>query len=143
MWKYKLNEVCDIACDLYIIKASFKSNIAIVWVNIWDSQNSMKAKLLINKSFNIGYHIATIKETNINSGISQCRNWWKWDHSIFVCYIYGFKYQKCNNPQKLEHYREMAWYCKINFKTNFPRLETKKEKPYTHLFKCINCKDEH
>jgi len=62
---------------------------------------------------------------------------------MFVCHIYGLKCQKCNSPQKLEHHREMAWCCKVNFKTNFPRLKTKKGEPYTYLFKCINCKDEH
>jgi len=34
----------------------------------------MKAKLLINKSFDIGHYITTIKETNINSSISQYRS---------------------------------------------------------------------
>ena len=37
----------------------------------------------------------------------------------------------------------MVWCYKANFKTNLPRLETKKEKPYSHLFKYINCKEEH
>ena len=35
------------------------------------------------------------------------------------------------------------WYYKANFKTNPPRLETKKEKPYIHSFKYVNCKDKH
>ena len=34
---------------------------------------------------------------------------------------------KCNSPHKFEHYRDMVWYCKINFKTNPLRLKTKKE----------------
>ena len=56
-----------------VIKASSKSNMATVWVNIWDSQNSTKAKNLINRSFNID-HIAMIKETNMNHYILQCKN---------------------------------------------------------------------
>ena len=31
----------------------------------------------------------------------------------------------------------MVWYCKANFKTNPPRLKTKKEEPYAHSFKYI------
>jgi len=47
--------------------------------------------------------------------------------------MHGSKCQKCNNLHKLEHYREIAWYYKTNFKINPPRLETKKEKPCTTL----------
>ena len=54
----------------FIIKPLIKSDIAIIWVNIWNSQNDMKAKCLINRCFNISYHIATIRKTNMNSGIS-------------------------------------------------------------------------
>jgi len=43
-----------------IIKASLKSDMAVIWIDIWDSQNSTKAKRLINKSFNVGQYIATI-----------------------------------------------------------------------------------
>ena len=53
------------------------------------------------------------------------------------------KCQKFNSLHKLEYYREIAWYCKANFKTNSFGLETKKEKPYTHSFRYINCKSDH
>jgi len=60
-----------------IIKASSKSDMAIIWFDIWDTQSSSKAKLLINHLFNLGQHIATVRVTNINLGISQCYNCWK------------------------------------------------------------------
>ena len=53
------------------------------------------------------------------------------------------KYIKYNRPHKVEHYREIAWCCKTNFKTNLPRLETKKGEPCPHSFKYVNCKDNH
>ena len=37
----------------------------------------------------------------------------------------------------------MAWCCKANPKTNLPRLKTKSDKPYSYVFKCINCKGKH
>ena len=49
-----------LALKPWIIKASPKSNIAMVWVNIWDSQSSSSAKNIINCCFNIGHFIATI-----------------------------------------------------------------------------------
>jgi len=41
----------DIVLTFYlcVIKASLKSNIAVVWIDIWNSQNSSKMKNLINK----------------------------------------------------------------------------------------------
>jgi len=57
-----------------IIKASLKSNMVIVWVDIWDFQNHTKAKLLINRYFNIEYYITTIRGTNMNPSILQCKN---------------------------------------------------------------------
>ena len=61
----------------------------------------------------------------------------------FACQVYGAKYVKCNSSHKIKYYREMIWCCKVNFKTNPSRLETKKEKPCLYSFKCINYKEEH
>ena len=41
----------------------------IVWIDIWNFQNGTKAKLLINRCFNVEYHIAMIRGTNMNLGI--------------------------------------------------------------------------
>ena len=57
-----------------IIKASPKSDIAIIWFDIWDTQNGSKAKLLINYSFNLDYHITTVRATNINPSVPQYHN---------------------------------------------------------------------
>ena len=43
-----------------IIKVSPKSNMLIIWIDIWDVQSGSKAKGLINRCFNIGRFIATI-----------------------------------------------------------------------------------
>jgi len=60
-----------------IIKVLPKSDIAVVWVDIWDSQSGSCAKNIINQQFNIGQFIATIRRTNMNSGVPQCKNCWK------------------------------------------------------------------
>ena len=43
-----------------VIKASPKSDMVVIWVDIWDSQSSSLAKNIINYCFNVGYFIATI-----------------------------------------------------------------------------------
>ena len=44
----------------YIVRVFPRSDMVIVWINIWDSQNGTKAKSLINRSFNIDCHVVTI-----------------------------------------------------------------------------------
>ena len=62
---------------LCIIKRFLKLDMTVIWVDIWNSQNSTKVKYLINKCFNISQQIATIRGTNMNSGIPQYPNCWK------------------------------------------------------------------
>ena len=107
-----------------IIKASPKSDMAIIWFDIWDSQSGSSAKLLINHSFNFSRYIATIKATNMNPGVPQCHNCWKWGHLTFSCRAHGSKCQKCSRPHKLEHHRDLAWCCKANPKLDPSCLET-------------------
>ena len=52
-----------------VIKVSPKSDMAIVWIDIWDIQSSHNAKMLINRCFNIGNYITTIRGANMNPGI--------------------------------------------------------------------------
>jgi len=139
----ELFENISLAAKPRIIRASPKSDIAIIWFDIWDTQNGSKAKLLINHSFNLGRHIATIRATNMNPGIPQCHNCWKWGHSTFSCRVHSSKCQKCSGPHKLEHHRDLAGCCKANPKLNPPCLETAKGLPCSHSFKCINCKGDH
>ena len=126
-----------------VIKVSPKSDMAIIWLDIWDVQSGKNAKLLINRCFNVGNYIATIRGASMNPGVPQYKNCWKWGHSTFSCRIQGAKCVKCNGPHKLEHHREFRWCCKANDKTNPPRLETKKGEPCPHSFKCSNCKGDH
>ena len=58
-----------LASKLQVIKVSPKSNISIIWIDIWDIESGSKAKCLINRCFNIGRYIITICEANINPGI--------------------------------------------------------------------------
>jgi len=108
MKQLELFEPMNLTAKPRVIKASPKSDMTIIWFNIWDSQNGSKAKLLINHSFNFGRYIATIRATNMNPGVPQCHNCWKWGHSTFSCHAHGSKCQKCNSPHKLEHHRDLA-----------------------------------
>ena len=60
-----------------VIKASSNSNLAVIWLDIWDSQSGSKVKSIINCHFNIGRFIATICGTSISPDVSQCKNCWK------------------------------------------------------------------
>ena len=133
----------DLASRPRIIKVSLKSDMAIIWINIWDTQNSFKAKSIINWHFNMGSFIATVYDANMNPGVLQCKKGWKWGHTVGVWHIQGSKCIKCNGPHQTVHHCHFTWCCKANKKTNPLRLETKKGNPCPHTFKCLNCKDDH
>ena len=97
-----------LASKPHIIKASPKSDMAMVWVDIWNSQSSSSAKNIINRCFNIGRFIATIKGTNINPGVPQCKNCWKWGHSTLSCHSHISRCTKCYGAHITEHHREKA-----------------------------------
>jgi len=126
-----------------IIKVLPKSDMAIIWLDVWDSQNGMNAKRLINCCFNIGKYIATICEANMNPGILQCKKCWKWGHLTYVCRVQKLKCVKCNRPHLTEHHKEFLWCYKANTKSNLPRLETKVGELCSYSLKCINCKEDH
>jgi len=126
-----------------IIKISPKSDMAIIWIDIWDTQNGSNARKIINRHFNVGSFIATVRGANMNPGVPQCKDCWKWGHMAGVCCIQGAKCVKCNGPHLSINHRHFAWCCKANDKLNPPRLETKKGEPCPHSFKCLNCKGDH
>ena len=70
------NNMC-LASKPHVIKALPKSNMVIIWIDIWNAQSSSKAKTLINKRFNIRRFITTIRDANMNLDIPQCKNCWK------------------------------------------------------------------
>ena len=124
-----------------VIKASPKSDMAVVWVDIWDSQSGSLAKNIINRQFNIGRFIATVKGTNMNPGVLQCKNCWKWGHLTLSCCSHISRCAKCNGAHTTEHHREKAWCCMENKKVN--HSATKEGEPCPHVFKCMNCKGDY
>ena len=91
----------------------------------------------------MGSFIAMVYGANINPGVPQCKNCWKWKHIADVCCIQGAKCVKFNGPHQTVHHWHYTWCCKANEKTNLFRLEMKKGNLYPHMFKCLNCKGDH
>jgi len=130
-----------LASKPHVIKVSPKSNMAVVWVNIWDSQSSSSAKNIINHQFNIEQFVMTVYSTNMNPGIPQCKNCWKWEYSTLNCHSHISRCAKCYKAHMTEHHKEKVWCCMENKKAN--QMATKDSEPSPHIFKCMNCKGDH
>jgi len=52
-----------------VIKVSPKSDMSIIWIDIWNVQSRSKAKSLINQYFNVGRYITIIRGANMNPNI--------------------------------------------------------------------------
>ena len=68
------NDITLVICPR-VIRASPRSDMAIIWIDIWNSQSSTKAKSVINRYINVGQYIATIRGTNMNPDVFQYRNY--------------------------------------------------------------------
>ena len=124
-----------------IIKASLKSDMAVVWVDIWDSQSGSSAETIINHCFNIRQFIATVKGTNMNPDVLQCKNCWKWGYLTLSYCSHISRCTKCYGAHTTEHHREKAWCYMENKKAN--HSATKEGEPCPHVFKCMNCKGDY
>ena len=131
----------SLASKLCVIKVSPKLDKAVVWVDICDSQSGSCTKNIINWRFNIGRYIATICGTNMNPGISQCKNCWKWGYLTLSCRSHISRCTKCYRAHNTEHHREKAWCCMENKKLNC--AATNVGEPCSHVFKCVNCKEDY
>jgi len=56
-----------------VIKVSPKSNISIVWIDIWDVQSGSNAKMLINRCFNVGSVVATTRRNGTHSMLTSAK----------------------------------------------------------------------
>jgi len=65
---YIFNNI-KVASKPHIYKVLPKSDMAIIWIDIWDLQNGSSAKKIINRSFNVGSFIVSVRSANINPGI--------------------------------------------------------------------------
>jgi len=82
----KQNQIFDnivLMSKLCVIKVFPRLDMAIVWLDIWDIQSSSKTKGLINQYFYVMNYITTIREINMNLGVLQCKNCWKWSYVTF------------------------------------------------------------
>ena len=138
-YRFKQNQIFKLASRPKVIKVLPKSNMSIVWIDIWDYQSRSKAKCLINWCFNVGRYIVIIREANMNLNMLQCKNCWRWGHTIFSCRVQESKYVKYNELHKSENHCKFRWCCKVNEKLNPPHLKTKKGEPCPYLFKYSNC----
>jgi len=59
----------SLASQSRIIKVFPKSDMAIIWLDIWSSQSGMNTRDLINRCFNVSSFIVTVQGANINLGV--------------------------------------------------------------------------
>ena len=136
----KQNQIFDnifLASRPRVIKVSPKSDMLIVWIDVWDIQSGSNAKMLINRCFNVGRYIVTIRGANMNPGVPQYKNCWKWGHMTFSCKIQGSKCIKCNDPHKSENHCEFGWCCKANDKINPPKVGSEERGAMSSFFQVL------
>ena len=66
----------------------------------------------------VSIEVSYLPKSNMNPGISQCKNCWKWGHSTLSCHSHISRCAKCYGAHITEHHREKVWCCMDNKKAN-------------------------
>ena len=96
-----------LASKPHVIKTLPKSNMAVIWINIWDAQSGAKTKCLINRYFNISSYIAIVRGANMNPNISSIKIAGSED-TTFAYHAQSSRCVKYNELYKVEHHRHFT-----------------------------------
>jgi hypothetical protein len=120
-----------------VVRAKGSNDMAVVFVDVWDSKNGLRTKDLVNKVYHIGGKLIKLEYARQREFVPQCQNCWSWTHGTSRCRINHQRCAQCGQPHKTENHDLFATCCGA----------IKKTADYTgvcaHPLKCINCKGAH
>jgi hypothetical protein len=120
-----------------VVRSKGSNDMAIAFVDVWDSKNGIRTKELVNKVYHIGGKLIKLEYARQREFVPQCQNCWSWTHGTSRCRINHQRCARCGQPHKTENHDLFATCCGA----------VKKTADYTgvcaHPLKCINCKGSH
>jgi hypothetical protein len=120
-----------------VVRSKGSNDMAIAFVDVWDSKNGIRTKELVNKVYHIGGKLIKLEYARQREFVPQCQNCWSWTHGTSRCRINHQQCARCGQPHKTENHDLFATCCGA----------VKKTADYTgkckHPLKCVNCKGTH
>jgi hypothetical protein len=120
-----------------VVRSKGSNDMAIAFVDVWDSKHGIRTKELVNKVYHIGGKLIKLEYARQREFMPQCQNCWSWTHGTSRCCINHQRCTRCGQPHKTENHDLFTTCCGA----------VKKTADYTgkceHPLKCVNCKGAH
>jgi hypothetical protein len=121
-----------------VIKSKGSNDMAVIFLDVWDSQNGINTKDVVNKVYHIGGKLIRIEYACPREFVPQCQKCWAWNHGTKACRLNHYRCPKCNGGHKEENHNMFAECCGEERKKNNGIISN-----CTHDPKCRNCGDIH
>jgi hypothetical protein len=120
-----------------VIKSKGSNDMAVVFLDVWDSQNGINMKDVVNKMYHICGKLVRIEYARPREFVPQCQKCWAWTHGTKACCLNHYRCPKCNGGHREENHNMFAECCSEERKINGFISNC------THTSKCRNCGDNH
>jgi hypothetical protein len=75
----------ECVCNPAVIRSKGSNDMAVVFMDIWDSQNGINLRNLVNKVYHIGGKLIKVEYVRPREFVLQCQKCWKWNHGTKAC----------------------------------------------------------
>jgi hypothetical protein len=120
-----------------VVRSKGSNNMAVVFMDIWDSQNGINSRDLVNKVYHIGGKLIKVEYARPREFVPQCQRCWNWNHGMKVCRLNHIKCARCGAGHQIKNHNHYATCCSEIGKQTDNRVEC------AHKIRCLNCKGEH
>ncbi|KAF7760454.1 hypothetical protein Agabi119p4_11130 [Agaricus bisporus var. burnettii] len=70
-----------------VVKSKGSNDMAVAFMDVWDSKSGIRTKNLVNKVYHIGGKLIKVEYAKQREFVPQCQKCWKWDHGTSRCRI--------------------------------------------------------
>jgi hypothetical protein len=124
-------------CTPRVIRSKGSNDMAVVFMDVWDSQNGFNTSNIVNKMYHLGGKLIHIEYARPREFVPQCQKCWLWTHSTKGCRINHQKCARCHGGHQTENHNMYGYCC------NEERKKLGHPVKCEHKARCVNCKGEH
>jgi hypothetical protein len=94
-----------------VIRSKGSNDMAVVFMDIWDSQNGINSRNLVNKVYHIGGKLIRVEYARPREFVLQCQKCWKWNHGTKACRLNHVKCARCGAGHRVENHNQHSTCC--------------------------------
>ncbi|EKM76152.1 hypothetical protein AGABI1DRAFT_15636, partial [Agaricus bisporus var. burnettii JB137-S8] len=121
-----------------VVRSKGSNDMAVVFMDVWDSKKGICTKNLVNKVYHIGGKLIKVEYAKQREFVPQCQKCWRWDHGTSRCRINHQRCARCGQGHMTINHDEFSTCCgaiRKEKQVKFVKCE--------HKLKCLNCKGKH